>query len=172
MKKFLTIIAILAVIFFIILQVFMWYNKNNIMSNQAVFKIYLDVKDEDMDEYFGVEKGTYNKDKHMIVCDLPVNAAAFKPHSQIVNRNIGEISCDEKYNPEMHDKYDQTELTDGGSMTLIILDNSSSVPVQMVNENLGGASIVAKRQVYFDYGKGMINHIVLAKDKIYDYCNK
>ena len=174
MKKVLIGIVALAAVFFVILQIFTWYNGNNIMSNQAVFKIYMDVKDEDMDEYFGVEKGTYDKENHMIVCNLPVQPAPFKQYQQVVDFDINSIDCNEKYVKGDYVKYDKTELTDDQNATLFIINKNYSRPVGMTDNQLEGknSGVVASRQVHLDYQMAAINHIVLAKDRVYEYCNK
>lgn len=171
MKKVLIGIVVLAAVFFVILQIFTWYNANNLMSNQTVFKVYIDVKDEDMDEYFGVEKGTYDKDNHTIVCNLPVQPAPFKQYQQIVDFDLSGIDCDEKYTKGDYIKYDETELNDDQNATLFIINKNNSQPVGMTDNQMN-SGIVASRQVHLDYQMATINHIVLAKDRVYEYCNK
>ncbi|KXH85218.1 hypothetical protein [Chryseobacterium kwangjuense] len=174
MKKIILGIVALAAVLFVVLQIFTWYNGNNIMSNQTVFKIYMDVKDEDMDEYFGVEKGTYDKENHMIVCNLPVQPAPFKQYQQVVDFNISSIDCNEKYTKGNYVKYDQTELNDDQNATLYIINKNYSPSAGPIDSQLEGkgAGTVASRQVHLEYQMGTINHIVLAKDKVYEYCNK
>jgi len=174
MKKVLIGIIGLAVAFFIILQIFTWFNANHILSNQTVLKIYMDVKAEDMDEYFGLEKGTYDKNNHMIVCNLPVQPAPFKQYQQVIDFDLNSIKCDEKYTKGDYIKYDETELNDDQNATLLIINKNYSQPVGPIDSQLQGESknIVASRQVHLDYQMATINHIVLAKDKVYEYCNK
>jgi hypothetical protein len=174
MKKVLIGIVVLAAAFFVILQIFTWYNANNILSNQTVLKIYMDVKAEDMDEYFGLKKRTYDKNNHMIVCNLPVQPAPFKQYQQVVDFDLNSINCDEKYTKGDYIKYDETELNDDQNATLLIVNKNYSHPVGSIDSQLQGESknIVASRQVHLDYQMAAINHIVLAKDKVYEYCNK
>lgn len=171
MKKVLIGVVVLAAVFFVVLQIFTWYNANNLMSNQTVFKIYMDVKDEEMDEYFGVKKGTYDKNNHMIVCNLPVQPAPFKQYQQVVDFDLSGIDCDEKYTKGDYIKYDEAELNDDQNATLFIINKNNSQPIGMIDNQLN-SGIVASRQVHLDYQMATINHIVLAKDKVYEYCNK
>lgn len=174
MKKFLIGIVIAAIVLWGVLQIFNYYNANNIMSNQTVFKIYMNVPETDMDEYFGLEKGTYDPENHLIVCKYPVQAAPFKQHEQVVDFEIDQIDCNEKYIKGEYIKYDETELNDNRNATLLIINKNISIPLEMIDNQVEGenSSIVASREVYLDYQMGMINHIVLSKDRTYDYCNQ
>ncbi|UWX60998.1 hypothetical protein N0B40_01725 [Chryseobacterium oranimense] len=71
-------------------------------------------------------------------------------------------------------KYDETELSDDQNATLFIINKNYSRPVGMIDHQLEGknSGIVASRQVHLDYQMAAINHIVLAKDRVYEYCNK
>lgn len=174
MKKFLIGIVIAAVALWGVLQIFNYYNANNIMSNQTVFKIYMNVPEADMDEYFGLEKGTYDPENHLIVCKYPVQAAPFKQQEQVVDFEIDKINCNEKYKKGDYIKYDETELNDDGNATLLIINKNSSRPIGMIDNQTEGenGNIVASREVYLNYQMGVINHIVLSKDRTYDYCNQ
>jgi len=171
MKKVLITLALIIVVAFIGIQVFSVYNANNIMSNQAVFKVYTSLDKSDIDDYFDLEAGTFNPQEHYLLCKLPVEVQGMKSGNATVNFNAGNIDCNEVYDERRHIKYDDTELRDG-VFTLMIV--KSGTPAVLVNpeDMLGSRGIIASKQFQLNYSRGKINHILISEDRNSNYCNK
>lgn len=128
------------------------------------------MSNNDIEEYFGLEKGTYDPTTQILVCELPVNTTGFKPSKVDVDFELTNINCDKKYSEGKHIKYDNTELNDNNTKLYIL--KKTSIPTQMFNENLGEKSIIISKSVQIKYKTGKINNIIISKDGIYDYCEK
>lgn len=168
MKKTLIIILILIGVFISVIKIFQIYNAKNILKNQAVFEIYLDIPKSNIDEYFGLEKGVFNKDIHSIVCILPVEPGDVKPRSQTVKFNAAGIDCDEVYDSKKHVKYESG--LNNNSFELVIVNNYYPGKFN-VDSGLIRNSIIASKKISFHYNKGKINHIVISDKGAIDYCN-
>ncbi|MFC6269880.1 hypothetical protein [Frigoriflavimonas asaccharolytica] len=170
MKKFIIAIICIAIGLWVILKIFMIYNSNNILSNQAIFKVYSNMSNNEIEEYFGLEKDSYDPATQILVCELPVNTTGFKPSKVDVNFEVTNLNCNEKYSEGKYIKYDNTELNDNNTKLYIL--KKTSIPTQMFNENLGGKSIISSKTVKISYKTGKINNIIISKDGIYDFCEQ
>ena len=168
-KALLTICIIIAVLY-ISFRIFRIYESNNIMSNQAVFEVYSDLKDDEIDAYFGLEPGTYDKEKYEIVCRLPVNCEGFKPSFRGLNYDLSSIDCGEEYDPSKHIKYDNTELTETGFELYVKL--RFGIPLELLDPGtiLVDSKVLVTKPIFFTYKRGKINRIVITKDITYNYC--
>lgn len=170
MKKVIAVIIIIATCLLFVVKIFSSYNRNHIMSNQAVFQIYMSMNNEEIDTYFGLEKGTYDNQTQTIICKLPVTTKGFKPDVTLVKFGLDAINCKQEYSPEDFVKYENAELY-GHDGTLYILKRSSVSPL-MFEERMMRNLIIASKTINVDYKKGKINNIVIEGDKVYDFCDK
>jgi hypothetical protein len=170
MKKPITFVIVTVVAIYLISRIFSYYNSTHILSNQAVFNIYLDLNENDIDSFFGLKKGTFNKKKHTIICQLPVYGNTFK--SIPVSFNINNIDCSREFNNEIDTKYDNSEL--GGNDFKLVIVKGWGGPIALFDANLPifENSIVSYKDITTNYTRGKINNIVISTNRVYDYCTK
>lgn len=70
MKKFFYFVLILIALLYISVKVFQNYKENNLLKNEAVVNVYFNLPEEEIDSYFDLEKGTFDKTKHTILCSF------------------------------------------------------------------------------------------------------
>ncbi|MNU89112.1 hypothetical protein D3C71_789430 [compost metagenome] len=167
MKKFLIGVLIVIVSIWVIIRIFGYYNSRNIMSNQVVFKVYTDLKEDEIDTFFHIEKGTFDPEKHRIICRLPVTTSGFKPSYQIVQFNQS-VNCKEEFNPDIHVKYDNSELNNTGVVLYLINKNMQVITLDSPAAN---STIIASQGFSYEYKKGRINHILISRQNVYNYCD-
>jgi hypothetical protein len=172
MKKIITFTIVTIVSIYIANQIYNYYNSTHILSSQAAFKVYLDIKESDIDAFFGLKKGTFNKQKDLIICQLPVNDPGFKGKCVIVNSNIGNIDCGRIYNNKTDIKYANSEL-DGNNFKLLII-KAGGFPIGLFDADLPIMSnmIISYKDLTAEYNRGKINNIVISADSVYNYCAK
>lgn len=166
---FFIIIGILAFLW-IIVRLFMFYNANNVLDNQAVFEIYMDGSINNIDEYFNLPKGTYDENKHLIICKLPVSTDRIKPGFVGIRKDLSNIDCRIKYSEGSHIKYEHFELG-GNSFELKIVNmhtNLNSLGT-LLQQN---SNIIGKVAFTYYYDTGKINRLVFSKNRIYEYCGE
>ncbi len=178
MRNILYAIAIIFIIFWITIRVFSVYKQGSILSNEAVFDIHINTDSLDIDSYFGLPAGTFKKDKHVILCKLPVNTSSsgFKPDYIEVKSGVLDINCDEGYTEKSNVKFNSIELINSGSKLLIInkyagqIMKKQSRKFRFLNESLNSSNILAEKEIELNYKKGKINHIVISLWNSYDFC--
>lgn len=168
MKKIGIAILSIFVFLFIAIKGFTFFSSKDVLRNEAVFELYMNIKDTDIDRLFNLELGTYEVSKYQLVCKLPVEVEGFKSGYRLIENKEGAINCKETYNKKKHIKYKSYELKDGGSKLLLLKRTNRSL--DLFTERLGEKRIVAARPIYFTYKKGEINHILLTKHGIQSYC--
>lgn len=178
MKRIFYIVVIALIIFWITIRIFGFYEKGNILSNEAAFDIHLNTDSLDVDKYFDLPAGTFNKDKHVILCKLPVNTSTsgFKPDYLEVKLGTGNINCDAEYTAKSYVKFNNTELNKNESKLLIVkkyagqIVKKQSQTLRFFNENLNSSNIIAEKETTIEYKKGKINHLVISLLNSYDFC--
>jgi hypothetical protein len=168
-KKVLVIIIGILAIMWITVRIFMFYNANNVLNRQVVFEIYMD-ESINIDDYFNLPKGTFDVKKHILVCKLPVYTDMLKPEFVFIKNDLSYIDCKKKYRKGSHIKYENYELK-GDSFDMMIVNmytNLNSMNTLLWNEK----NIVGKKVFSYNYETGKINHLVISKDRIYEYCNE
>ena len=167
-KKILLFIIGIFAILWITVRIFMLYNANNVLDRQVVFEIYMD-ESINIDDYFNLPKGTFDVNKHILVCKLPVYTDRLKPEFGIKN-DLSSIDCRTKYRDGSHIKYENYELK-GDSFEMMIVNmytNLNSINTLLWNEK----NIIGKKVFTYNYETGKINRLVFSKDRIYEYCNE
>ncbi|GAL02052.1 hypothetical protein JCM19314_1466 [Nonlabens ulvanivorans] len=167
MKKVLGVIIGIVAIIWIALKIFGKYDSNAVLYNQASFEIYLDTKNLDINEYFGMIKDTFDIQKHKIVCLLPVEVQGFKPTSTLVRNDLNNIDCNATIKNSRIIDYEPYELK-GSTFTFIIMNKNAST--QALNLPLGGAVILSKKRINHNYSKGKINRLVLSEYGLNEHC--
>lgn len=172
MKKALVILVALVVVFLIGMRIFGMYNHSHVLSNQAIFNVYTDLNQGNIDAYFGLEKGTYNESQHMLLCQLPVDVRGFKPKCLPLRTDVQAIDCAHEFDPKTDVKYDNAQL-EGNVFKLIVMPKGNT-PVNMIDFEmpLYKSKIIAYKDVAFNYKKGEISNIVFSANGVRDYCEK
>lgn len=167
MKYFLAIIVMLIALLWCALQVFDGYNSNNILSNQASFEIFFDANELSVDSYFNLPEGTFDPEKHIIFCKLPVDVGGFEVRNVSVRYDLTNIDCNAEFITGKDIKYESNELNNE-SFELFATKHIGNL--QLFNEQLKSSSILAKRILAYDYEKGKINRLVISEMGFYEYC--
>jgi hypothetical protein len=173
MKKTLLFIGILLAIVWLSVRIFMEYKATHLMSDGAVFNTYIDISPEEVDDYFGLEEGTFDPEKHRIICRLPVEVESYeKPQCSAVNFSIQTPDCSQEFNNHAHIQYDTAELKGNTFKLMIIRDRST--PLMLINFDMAifSHSVKASKEIVFDYKRGRINNIVFSAGGAVDYCTK
>ena len=168
-KKILVFIIGIFAILWITVRIFMLYNANNVLDSQVVFEIYMD-KSISIDDYFNLPKGTFDVNKHILVCKLPVYTDRLKPEIAFIKKDLSIIECSEKYRDGSHIKYENYEIK-GDSFEMMIVNmhtNLNSINTLLWNEK----NIVGKKIFTYNYDTGKINRLVFSKERIYEYCSE
>lgn len=168
MKKILLVISTFIVLILLVLRGLMDFNGSSILYNEAVFVLYSDLEDQDVDPFFDLYPGTYNKDLHVVICKLPVEVEGFKDGYTYLNDNLGTIDCTAAYNEEKHVKYKSYELKPSAFKFLLIKKSNRSL--MLFSESLHSNSILAEKTYWNIYKKGSINHLVVTRTGLNDYC--
>lgn len=171
MKKVLIFILSLIILLILAVKGFNMLNKHGVLSNEAVFEVYIDMTDEEINAIFNLEEGTFTADEYMLVCKLPVETEGFKSAYKEVKRDVFEINCSEPYTEGKHIKYVSYELKDNKVASLLVMKRSGR-PLAIFNERLGAKQVLGTRQIPFPYATGKINRLVISKTGIQDYCKK
>lgn len=167
MKKNIIVLLVIVGSIWLGLRIFGWYKSNHVMSNEAVFEMYMDVSEESIATYF--EKGVYDPEQHDIICRLPTSSEGFKPNYVFVNTDVSGINCKQEFDKTMHVKYESYELNQNSFRLLIVKKNGA--PLIVFNETNFASSIVASTELGNFYKKGKINRIYISKDGVKDYCD-
>lgn len=169
MKKILLISITILSILWLGLRYYKYLDSKYMFSNQTVFEIYSEFNENEMDAIFGLEPGTFDKNKHKMICKLPVDVPSFtKRMNAIVQFGTQKINCKEEFNPKKHTKYNLSELNDNEAV-LMIVDNRNMLEVVDFDSPIAG-KVYGSISVKFEYTRGKINHLVISEDGIHEYC--
>lgn len=169
MKKFLIVCIGIVVIIYSTLRLFGNYNSNSVLYNQASFEMYMDTNSFNIDTYFSLEKGTFDNEKHIVVCKFPVEIGGFKLAYSLLNTDLSNVDCNEKYQKEKHNIFEPYELK-GSNFELVIVNKFTNLIT--LNTPIGESKIIAKKVEYCPYKKGEVNRIVLSKNGLTRYCQQ
>ncbi|OAQ43502.1 hypothetical protein A5893_17225 [Pedobacter psychrophilus] len=167
MKKVLGIIIGIVVILWIAMRIFGGYNSNNILSNEACFEIFIDSDSFNVDKYFDLPEGTFDKDKDILICKLPVEVQGFKASHVIVRTDLKDIDCNAKFKKGDYIQYEPYELKGSDFELLIVKKNANLV---VLNTPIGQTLILAKKNLSYDYSKGKVNRLVVCVSGLSEYC--
>ncbi|MFD1630652.1 hypothetical protein [Pseudopedobacter beijingensis] len=161
----------------IILLLFGYHQKGNVLSNEAVFDIYFNSDSLYIDSYFGLPNGTFNKDEHVIVCKLPIDVPNFKPNYLDVKMGIDSIDCNSEYSGKAYFKFDNAELKKKECVLLIIAKDEGGIiekekqTMRTFNEwGTSSKRILARKTIEIPYKKKKINRLVISWRGVYEYC--
>ncbi|MFC7772387.1 hypothetical protein [Flavobacterium sp. GCM10027622] len=169
MKNFFLTLLLLSALLWLGLRYYNHLNSITLFSNQAVFEINLAINENEVDAFFGLPSGTFDKNKHSIICKLPVTVPSFtKPMNKIVSLGPINMNCNEKYDNKIHTKYDNAELNDNNAV-LMIVGNTGLIEITDFDLPIAG-KVYATKVIHLDYKRGKINHFIISKDGISDYC--
>ncbi|RZJ66017.1 MAG: hypothetical protein EOO50_11435 [Flavobacterium sp.] len=168
MKKGLIILFTIAGLLWLSLRIFSRAQHTSIMSNEAAFDIRINPDRLNINTYFDLPDGTFDAQKHVIICKLPVEVDGFKPGYQVVKFGTDGIDCNEAYKPGSYVKYNATELKNEYSKFLLV--KNSGMNLSMFDENLGASQILGEQHVLLEYKKGKVNHLVFSLYGVEDFC--
>jgi hypothetical protein len=150
----------------VIVKGFNSYRQNNILSNEAVFEIYIDKSQ--IKEIFSINQEQLNDIKnYSITCKIPVKANGTFSQYVGVSENLN-INCDNRYESGKYIRYASYQLENSNHFELLLINNSNSYFDERFDQN----KIISKVPFDFNYRKGEINRIFITKDEIYNYCSK
>lgn len=127
LKISIIVLAVLWLTMRIILLLFGYHQKGNVLSNEAVFDIYFNSDSLYIDSYFGLPNGTFNKDEHVIVCKLPVNTRNSTPKYLDVKLGLDSIDCSDEYTGKSYFKFDNSVLNKNECKLLIVSKNEGGI---------------------------------------------
>ncbi len=166
MKKFFVILIGIISLLLIASRIGHYLDKKVISSKQVVFKIHLDIDREEVDDFFHLTEGTYDKEKMRIICIIPASEHYRPFYNSVYFRS--NIDCDEEYIKEKHRKYEPYELNNNMIFELILTKDLHTTPAMIYKE--WGNEVIARFPFRYDYKKGKINQIVISKNGVSDYC--
>ncbi len=171
MRNFLITVLVLAVIGWIWVKFHAYYKRSHVMSNEIVFEMYTDMTEEEVEGFFQMEKDSFNKDEHELICRFNVGSTGFGSPTQHVQSYSGNAFCEQEYDPAKHMKY---EIVEGGwnTATLFVISNKRGIPVALFNENISTSrdGIIASRVVKLPCKKANINRLLVTKYGISNLC--
>ena len=151
-------------------HIYKFYHENYLLETEAVVNIYPNIPDEKVDEFFGLTKGTFDKEKHQILFSFvksdgsPLN---YYLNLSVYNYNdLKTLNCEEYYSREKHFRFSRKEIVDNG-MVYVRLTND------LHNFNVGESSksIIAVKAVPISFTFGKINSIIINSERTIRYCN-
>lgn len=167
MKKVLGVIIGVVSFIGIAFTLFGNYDSQAVLYNEAAFEMYLDTVNLNINEYFGMTKDTFDRQKHKIVCLLPVEVQGFKPTSALVKTDLNTIDCNASFDYDQDIDYEPYELK-GSSFTFMIVTKNAN-PL-LLDSPLGERFIVSKKKIHHRYSKGKINRLVLSEYGLNEHC--
>ena len=169
MKKNLLITVTTISILWLGLRYYTYLDSKYMFNNQTVFEIYSEINENEIDDFFALEPGTFDKNKHKIICKLPVEVPSFsKKMNVIVQFGTEKINCKEEFDPNKHTKYNLSELNDNEAI-LMIVDNRNMIEVVDFDLPIAG-NVYGTVLIKLEYTRGKINHLVISEDGIHEYC--
>lgn len=149
-----------------IVKIFNSYRQNNILSNEAVFEIYIDKSQ--IKEIFSLNQEQLKDiEKYSITCKIPVKTNGVFSQYVGVSENLN-INCDDKYESGKYIRYASYQLENSNHFELLLIKNSNSYFDERFDQN----KIISKVPFEYNYRKGEINRILITTDEINDYCSK
>ncbi len=166
LKRIIIIVISIIAVFLFIVKIFNNYRQNNILSNEAVFEIYID-KNQIKDIFSLDQEQLDNVQNYSITCKIPVNTNGTFSQYVGVSENLN-INCDEEFESGKYIRYTSYQLENSNHFELFLINSPNSY----FDERFDQSKIIGKLPFEFSYEKGKINRIIITKDKIYDYCKK
>ncbi len=160
MKKVIIFIVVVVGLLFLSDFIYKTYRQNVLTNDKAVLFVYVNLNDEDIKHYFGLDEATYEdviSSNYSISCVIPEERQL---HLINVRHNtpVDYINCEQEF-----DVMSQLEMRksyhNGYKLRLELRKPESS-------------KNIAYKDVYAPWDYGKINHIVLDKDRAYKYCSK
>ena len=167
MKKVLTIIIGIVAVVWIAVRIFGSYNSNNIMSNEASFEIFVDGNSFDVDDFFDLPDGTFDNDKNILICKLPVDVQGFNASHVRIKTDLQNIDCNAKFEKGRYIQYKPYELKGTDFEFLLVNKNAN---LEALDSPLGQSLILTKKVLTYDYTKGKINRLVASNSGLSEYC--
>lgn len=158
-KALLAIIALIIIAF----KIFVSYNSDNVLYNEASFEIFLDSKTFDPESYFNLPEGTYDPEKHIVVCKLPVNPEPARPGFIKVRTDLENLDC----NSKAEIQYQPYELN--GPVFEIMLVNKFT-NLYTLGLPISKGRILARKSIVYGYHKGEINRLLVSENGFIPYC--
>jgi hypothetical protein len=168
MKKVLGILIGIITLIGLALSIFGLYDSKTVLYNQAAFEIYLDTSTVDINHYFGMVKDTFDRQKHKLVCLLPVEVQGFKPTSTVVRTDLNTIDCNATIDNSRVIDYEPYELKGSTFTFMIVIKNANPL---LLDSPLGKKLILSQKRIDYTYDKGKINRLVLSENGFGEHCN-
>lgn len=168
MKKLLFVVIVGFIILYIASKGFLLYKQHNLLNNEAVVTIYFNMDEKDIDAYFNLPKGTFDKNKNYIYCSLKRDNSSLLDeycNLRIVRGNDKNINCEEEFSNEKHLRFNKNEIGNYKTLYIRLSTNPNSI-----TSSSSYADIATKTEnIDFQFGK--INNFIISKDGIENYCD-
>lgn len=152
-------------------RVFQFYHSNYLLDNEAVVNIYPNLPNDEMDEYFGIPKGTFNSQNHFIVYSFGKSDGYLLDYYYnlpVYNyNNLKNLDCNETFSKEKHNRFEKNEIIDNAMLYVRMLNKKNSN--NFYTDNLS-KSIVAVKIVNINFQYGKINNIIIDKNGVSEHC--
>lgn len=168
MKKFLFIVVAIVMLFYLSIKIFENYKDNNLLKNEAVVNVYFNIPEDEIDVYFDLEKGTFDKNKHAVVCSLEKNEGYMLDYyyNLPIFRTTDGINCKEEFSIEKHRRFNKNDVNSYSNMIVRLLNSSANSYTAEPS-----SATIAKKYEEININFGKINHIVVSKKGTSHYCN-
>lgn len=160
MKKIVIFIIIIAGLLLLSDFAYKTYRRNVLTDDKAVIFAYLNLTDDEIKDYFGLDESIYQElmsGKYRISCVIPE-----KSHLHLINIKdktpLNDIDCDMEFDVVNHLEMNK-DYHNGYKLRLLLFKS-------------GNARSIAQKDVYINWDYGKVNHIVFDKNRAYKYCSK
>ena len=168
MKKFFFITVAIIILLYLSIKIFENYRENHLLNNEAVVNAYFNIPENEIDTYFNLEKGTFDKNKHIVVCSLEKSEGYMLNFYYNVPTygTTDKINCNEEFSIEKHRRFNKNDI-----------NNYSNMIVRLLNFSVNGYhadssnNTIAKKYEEININFGKINHLVVDHKGTSHYCN-
>ena len=167
MKKFLYFIAIIIILIYLTSKGYQNYKSNYLSNNEAVVNIYFKIDENEIDNYFKLPKGTYDKNKHFIYCSLKAeNRISSNDYYNLplFRFSNNKINCGEEFSVENHIRLRKEDISNYKTLYVRLSTDSNSIT------NESSTKEVASKIENIDFKFGKINNFILLSEGIVNAC--
>ena len=153
-------------LYFLSIETYNLYKKNNLMDDEIAINIFFDIANDEIDDFFGLDKGTYKSYEDVIFCSIPRSTETSNPSNSTISiyleKEFDSINCLSKYNPQKDTKLNRREFLTYSTITLGLYKRDSNY----------NSVLIKKKHIPINLTFGKLNNILLNKNGSINYCNK
>lgn len=166
MKKIILVCIVFIGLYFLSTATYNLYKKNNLMKDEIAINIYFDIPNEEIDDFFSLDKGTYKSYEDVIFCSIPRSTETSNSSNSKINiyleKEFDSINCLSKFNPQKDTKLNRKEFLTYSTITLSLYKRDLQY----------NSVLIKKKHIPINLTFGKLNNILLNKNGTINYCNK